>query len=231
MGYNYPIHLNVEGRACLIVGGGRVAARKAAGLLQAGARVTVISPAVGDELADWAGRGDVVLCGRPYAAGDVERGAADGSRWMLVLAATDAPEVNRQVRDEAAALGVPVSVADRPELGSFIVPSVVRRGKLTLAVSTGGANPSVGRRIAAELAERYGAEYEPYMEFLGEVRALVQRRVEDGELRQRLFRHMLLWDVPALIRSGAFDNWRRELLAALEREPDLRTVEAFAQRD
>ncbi|MCD1258158.1 bifunctional precorrin-2 dehydrogenase/sirohydrochlorin ferrochelatase [Paenibacillus athensensis] len=231
MGRDYPIHLQIEGCACLVVGGGQVAFRKVSGLLGAGARVSVISPSVGDELAALAARGDVVLYSRPYAAGDVAQGAADGSRWTLVFAATDAPEVNRRVCDEAAAQGVLVSVADQPELGSFIVPSVVRRGKLTLAVSTGGASPSLGRRIAGELAAVYGEEFGAYMEFLAEARALVQRRVDDQAQRQRMFRRMLEWDVPALIRDGAFESWRRELLAALEREPDLRTVDAFVRRD
>jgi precorrin-2 dehydrogenase / sirohydrochlorin ferrochelatase len=132
----------------VVVGGGRVAARKVGTLLQAGAEVVVISPEVRPELAGM----DVEIQGRPYEYGDLE-GA------NLTFTATDAREVNAAVTREATERGIPVNVADRPSEGDFAVPSTLRRGQLQVAVSTGGASPTLARRIRSGLEEAFGTEW------------------------------------------------------------------------
>jgi precorrin-2 dehydrogenase / sirohydrochlorin ferrochelatase len=132
----------------VVVGGGRVAARKVGPLLQAGAEVVVISPDVRPELADM----DVEIHRRPYEYGDLE-GA------YLAFTATDVREVNAAVTREAKERGVPINVADRPFEGDFAVPSTLRRGRLQVAVSTGGASPTLARRIRSELEEAFGNEW------------------------------------------------------------------------
>jgi precorrin-2 dehydrogenase / sirohydrochlorin ferrochelatase len=151
--------LDLSGRRCVVVGGGAVATRKARKLLQAGAEVAVISPEVLPELE---GMG-VETSRRPYEYGDLE--GAD-----LAFAATDSREVNAAVAREARERGVRVNVADRPSEGDFAVPSTLRRGGLQVAVSTGGASPTLARRIRDELEASFGPEWAGVVEELETVR-------------------------------------------------------------
>jgi precorrin-2 dehydrogenase/sirohydrochlorin ferrochelatase len=144
----YPIFLDLSGRRCVVVGGGEVANRKARKLLQARARVVVISPEITPELESVA----VAVHRRHYREGDLE-GA------YLAFAATDSREANAAVAREAKERGVPVNVADKPSDGDFALPSTLRRGRLQVAVSTGGASPTLARRIKNELEEAFGPEW------------------------------------------------------------------------
>jgi precorrin-2 dehydrogenase/sirohydrochlorin ferrochelatase len=155
----YPIFLDLSGRRCVVVGGGGVANRKARKLLQARARVVVISPAIGAELESVA----VEVHRRPYREGDLE-GA------YLAFAATNAREVNAAVAREAKERGVPVNVADSPSEGDFALPSTLRRGRLQVAISTGGASPTLARRIRGELEEAFGPEWAGIVEELDTAR-------------------------------------------------------------
>jgi precorrin-2 dehydrogenase/sirohydrochlorin ferrochelatase len=216
----YPVMLDLKGKPCLVIGGGSVAARKITSLLKAGAAIHAISPSFTASIEAIAERGEAVLRRKAYQTGDCVG-------YTLVIAATNAPEVNEQVYQETNALNTWVNVVDRPDWSSFIVPSVVRRGDLVLSVSTGGASPSLARKIAGELEASYGDEYELYLNFLSEVRLLVQRKVKDKDARQTMFKCMLEWAIPELIRTGVFESWKQELLAAMEQEPTLETIEAF----
>ena len=100
-------------------------------------------------------------------------------------------------------------------MSSFILPSVVRRGKLVITVSTGGASPSAARKIAKEIDKTYGDEYEIYLDFLSETRLMIQNHVKDKEARQRLFKEMLAWDLIRLIREGTFEDWKQKFNIAL----------------
>jgi precorrin-2 dehydrogenase / sirohydrochlorin ferrochelatase len=140
--------MDVSGRRCVVVGGGGVAARKARGLLGSGARVVVISPEVRPEILEL----DVEVHVRPYAPADL-------SGAFLAFAATDSREVNAAVAREARENGVPVNVADRPAEGDFALPSVLRRGGLQVAVSTGGASPTLARRVRAGLEASFAPEW------------------------------------------------------------------------
>ena len=143
----------------MVVGGGAVATRKASKLFQAEAKVVVVSPEVLPELEDVS----VEVHERPYEYGDLE-GA------VLAFAATDSREVNAAVAREAKAREIRVNVADRPTEGDFAVPSRVRRGGLQVAVSTGGASPTLARRIRNELEEVFGPEWVGVVEELEAVR-------------------------------------------------------------
>ena len=155
----YPIFLNLDGKRCVVVGGGEVANRKARKLLQARARVVVISPEVKPELESTA----VEVHRRPYKEGDLE-GA------FLVFAATDRRTVNAAVSQEARERGIPVNVADEPSDGDFALPSTLRRGHLQVAVSTGGASPTLARRIRQELEDAFGFEWAGVVEELSRAR-------------------------------------------------------------
>ncbi len=164
----YPIFLDLSDRRCVVVGGGEVASRKTRKLLQARARVVVISPEIGSELESVA----VEIHRRPYREGDLE-GA------YLVFAATNSREVNAAVAREARGRGVPVNVADKPSEGDFALPSTLRRGRLQVAVSTGGASPTLARRIREELEDAFGPEWAGIVEELNAAR----RNGEGGDAR------------------------------------------------
>jgi siroheme synthase-like protein len=175
----FPIFLDLSGRRCVVVGGGEVANRKARKLLQARASVVVISPELQPELESVA----VEVHRRPYEEGDLE-GA------YLAFAATDSREVNARVAREAKERGVPVNVADRPSDGDFALPSTLRRGGLQVAVSTGGASPTLARRIKDELEEVFGPEWAGIVDELGRNRRNGEKLDErlEGEVSRCLSR-------------------------------------------
>lgn len=213
-----PIMLRADGLRCVVVGGGPVAERKAGALLEAqAAEIRIVSPEVTPVIRVWSLQGRVRWLEREYADGDLA-GAA------LAFAATNRSGVNGRVAEEARRRGCLVSVADDPEGGSFAMPAVVRRGKLTLAVSTGGASPALARRLRRELEQRYGPEYEAWLDLLAEARLAVRARVAHTAERQELHRELERWDVPGLLRRGggspaAIAPLREALLETLRREP------------
>jgi len=184
----YPVFAVIENQTCLVVGGGAVGERKVQDLLAAGAQVSVVSRVLTPALADLASRGKIV-----YLAEDFDETQVAG--MALVMAATDDPEVNAQVSAAAKQRGIWVNVADDPEHCTFIVPAQVKRGDLTLAISTGGASPALARRVREELQEHFGPEYGPYLDLLKRVRTrlLTERRAhpDNAGLFHRLVRSPL----------------------------------------
>ncbi len=170
MGEAYPLFLRLEGRPCLVVGGGKVAGRKAAGLLAAGARVTVVAPQAEPALAESWKTGRLVWVQRGFAPDDL-----DG--MVLAFAAASDREVNRRVAAEGAARGVWVNVADDPAGSDFHVPAVLRRGALAVAVATGGASPA----LAAWVRDRIAAELPDGLEELVEVARSVREMTPDPD--------------------------------------------------
>ncbi|WP_193373904.1 precorrin-2 dehydrogenase/sirohydrochlorin ferrochelatase family protein [Paenibacillus sabinae] len=202
-----PVMLDVQGRRCIVVGGGKVAERKTMGLLEAGAAVTIISPALTPQLTELAEQGAIVWLNRSYAPGDA-RGA------FLVYAATDDSGVNGEVAREAESLGVPVNVGSDAEAGSFITPGVLRRGRLTVAVSTSGAGPGTAAKLTKLLEETFGEEYEAYLDFLYRMRQEIKRREASPEARKLLLRTLGRLHVLDEIRRGTFTEWDSEQIEA-----------------
>ncbi len=169
----YPIFLKLESVPCLVVGGGAVAARKVRGLLAAGARVTVVSPEAEAELKALAREGSLTWRQRPYQAGDL-------AGFRLTIAATSSAKVNARVYEEALAQGALVNSVDDPRHSSFFVPSVVRRGLLTLAISTSGAVPYLARRLREHLESRFYPELAREVEELQAVRGRLAQGEPEG---------------------------------------------------
>lgn len=191
----YPVFLRIDGKRAVVLGGGPVAARKAGGLLRAGALVTVVSPALCPELVRMAGEGGVTHVARAFRPDDLD-GAA------LVMAATDDPDVNRQACGLASSRGIPANSARPPGAGSFIVPSTISRGGLTIAISTGGGCPALSRRLRSELEGLVGQEYGHLLEFLEEARAALRTAVEDEEARAAV--------LTKIVESGLVERFRDE---------------------
>jgi len=158
-----PVNLLVRGRRVVVVGAGRVAARKIEPLLDLGAEVRVIAPAVGAEVRAWADQGRCSLAEREFAPGDL-----DGA-W-LAFTATDDPAVNAAVHAEGEAARLWVNSADDPANCSFTMMSVVRRSDLVVAVGTGGRSPALSAHLRRLLNEELGPEYEVLLDLLSEAR-------------------------------------------------------------
>ena len=202
----YPVNLVVEGRPCLVVGAGAIAARKAAGLLACGAVVTVIAPEVGSEISSLASAGLVALLRRPYAPGEV-------AGYRLAIAATDDHAVNAAVFADGEAAGVWVNSADDPALCSFTLPSVVRRGPLVVTVATGGHSPALAAWLRGRLEEELGDEYRILLELLSAERESLKasgRSTEGLDWQKALDSNML-----ELIRAGEIGQARERLQACL----------------
>jgi precorrin-2 dehydrogenase/sirohydrochlorin ferrochelatase len=153
----------MQARETVVVGGGQVAARKVEGLLTAGAKVKVISPVLIPELQLQADSGAFIFVQRAYQVGDLENA-------FLAIAATDAVDVNHAVWAEAIQRGCLINVVDDPEHSTFILPAVLQRGEMSVAVSTGGASPALSRRLRERLEELIGPEYGMLAEIMAELR-------------------------------------------------------------
>lgn len=204
MGY-YPVMIDLSGRKCLVVGGGEVGARKVRALSEAGAMVTVVAPEVDPALESM---DRVEILRRDYRTGDVS-GAA------LVFAATGDRSVNMTVADDARAAGIPVNVVDDPELCSFIVPSVVRRGDLVIAVSTSGASPALAKRIRRDIEACYGPEYAGLVALMGELRTEVKARYQSHREREAAFGRMLECGILELLSQGRIDEARERAVECI----------------
>jgi precorrin-2 dehydrogenase/sirohydrochlorin ferrochelatase len=207
----YPVNLVLAGRSCLVVGGGRVAATKVQGLLDADARVTVVAPEVDDRVAELAAAGTVVLERRPYRRGEVRD-------HRLVIAATGDPAVNQQVYDDGEAAGVWVNSADDPERCSVVLPARVRQGRLTVTVSTGGHSPAVASWLRARLADEIGPEYDQLIGLLSEAREEV--RAQGIGTEQLDWRAALDSGILDLVRAGRLEDAKERLRACLSSSSD-----------
>ena len=191
----YPALLDLKDRLVLLVGGGRVAARKLASLLQAGARVRLVSPRLCPEAREQVGAPGVELRERGFQAGDVE------GAW-LVVSATDNEDLNRAVAQAAEAARVFVNVVDVPPLCSFIVPAVVRRGELTVAVSTGGASPAAARRLRQSLEGQFGPEWGVYLAILRAARAKLTAMGRPAAQNRPLFYELVDSELMQRVTAG-----------------------------
>ena len=206
----YPVFLSISGRKCVVVGGGQVALRKVRGLLEHGADVGVISPHLCPELVRLAESGEIRVFNREYRTGDL----ADA---FVAIVATDDRELNRQVAEEARSKAVLVNVVDDAENSDFIVPSYLRRGEVTIAVSTSGRSPALARKIRTRLEKELGNEYASLIHLIGEVRAEVKRegmKIDGGRWQEALDLDLLL----ELLRRGDEEKAKAILLSDLKEQ-------------
>ena len=204
----YPIFLNLEGKKCVVVGGGEVALRKVRTLLNCGAKVVVVSPALNSDLAQLAEAGTISVISREYEPKEL-------TDAVIVVAATDIAEVNQNIAKKARKHGILVNVVDRPEASDFIMPSFVRRGDLVLAVSTSGASPALAKKIRMRLEQAFGEEYSPLLSVIKEVRQELkeqQLRVNMEDWQNALDLDLLTY----LIQAGEREKAKAVLLEKLK---------------
>jgi precorrin-2 dehydrogenase / sirohydrochlorin ferrochelatase len=163
----FPLFLKLEGRRCLVVGAGKVAESKIAGLLDTGARVHVVAPEATARVRAWSRAGRIVWEERRFHAADLEG-------VFLVVAATSSPLVHEEVFAKAQRKGVLCNIVDVPRLCDFYYPAVVRRGSLQIAISTSGESPALAQRLRKDLERQFGAEYGLWLRSLGKEREKIQ---------------------------------------------------------
>jgi len=202
----YPVFLDVRGKPVVVIGGGVVAYGKVRGLLEAGAQVTVVSPHLEPGLADLATHGKIKHIPRPYQPGDLQG-------FVLAFVATDDPSINREVAQEGRQRGVWVNAVDDPANCDFIMPAIVRKGNITVAISTGGASPAAARKLREELERLLGDEYSLMLEVAAEARDHLRAQgiQVDPDSWNRALNESLL----DLLRQGRRQEAKEYLLATL----------------
>jgi precorrin-2 dehydrogenase/sirohydrochlorin ferrochelatase len=191
----YPVHLDIQNRNCLVVGGGSVGTRKVITLLDCGANVTVISPVVSHQLRDFSISGSIKLRERPYQSGDL-----DG--MFLVIGATDDEELNRKISDDADRLNTLCNIADRPEVCNFILPSIVQRDDLVITISTSGRSPAMAKKLRKTLESQFGEEYGLFLKLMGAIRKKLLSTSHKPEAHKPLFEKLIASDLITMIEKG-----------------------------
>lgn len=199
----------MEGKRCLIAGGGKVAHRKILNIIDFDIEIKVVSPEFIPEIKRLADENRISI---------VERGFEESylAGADIVFAATNNEKVNRRIFDEARRRRIPVNVVDNPPLCDFIVPAEIRRGPLTISVCTEGCFPLLSKKIKKELAERYEGDYESYLALLGEMRDFVVKNI-DGEMEKKeLLGRLLDSDMLSVLRREGFDKAREFAMKIIE---------------
>ncbi|MBI9083889.1 MAG: bifunctional precorrin-2 dehydrogenase/sirohydrochlorin ferrochelatase [Desulfobacterales bacterium] len=191
----YPVNLDIENRDCLVVGGGQVGTRKVATLVDCGARVTLVSPEATLALKALADTGRIAWRQRPYIEKDL-----DG--MFLVIGATSDEPLNRRVHADAQRQNLLCNIADRPEICNFILPAVIRRGDLLIAVSTSGKSPAFAKRLRKSLERQFGTEYETFLQVMGIIRARLLAQAHAPEVHKPLFEQLIDGGLVDLIRMA-----------------------------
>lgn len=206
----FPAFLDVDGRPCLVVGGGTAAERKARLLCAAGARVTVVADAPGAQILDLAESGAVALLRRPFADGDA-------AGCSLVIVATGDAAADARAAGAARAAGVPVNVVDRPALSTFVVPAIVNRDPIVIGISTGGAAPVLARRLREGIEALLPARLGALARFAASFRQAVKATVPDADARRRLWEGFFDGPVAARVLAGDARGARAGMLALVNR--------------
>jgi precorrin-2 dehydrogenase/sirohydrochlorin ferrochelatase len=214
----YPAILDIADRTAVVVGAGKIGEGKIDGLLRAGAKVRVVSLTATDTVREWAAAGRIELEERAYETADLE-GA------FMVIAATEDNATNVRVFEDAESRQMLCNVVDVTHLCNFILPSIVRRGDLAIAVSTGGASPAMARRIRLSLSECYGDEYAVAMELLGSLREELKEMYPDPDDRKVLFERMVYSNFMDMVRAGDAEGIEAWVRRCIEEGPRYASAE------
>jgi len=205
----YPVFLNLKNKRIVVIGGGEVAERKVESLLGTGASIVLISPEITRRLDSLALEKSIQVQRRVYASGDCV-GAA------LVFCATDDSDVSSAVFREATEAGALVNTADQPALCDFIMPAVVRRGDVAIAISTGGTSPGLASQLRRKIGRMIGPEYARFAELLAQARPEIRFRVPDPSRRKAIHERILNSDILDHLKRRDIAGAKRRLKEIIE---------------
>ena len=198
----YPAFLNLQGKKVVVVGGGKVAERKVLTLIRAGAVVTVVSPLLTKRLLKEKESGRMLHIPRAYRKGDLKDS-------FMVIAATDSPEVNTRVAGDAPGL---LNVVDVPSECNFIAPSVVKRGPLVFAISTGGTSPAFAKAVRKEIEKSYGKVFSDYLGFVKTLRSCAMQEIADRSAREKFLKSLASGDILDTLRRKGLDTVKKSVM-------------------
>lgn len=198
----YPVGLNIADKKCVVVGGGEVGERKAVKLLECGAAVRVVSKTLTACLEDMKRKGAIEHIDAEYT-----RHHLAGA--FLAFGATDRPDVNARISHDAREMGIPVNVADDPPECDFILPALVERGDLTIAILTGGGSPALAKKLRLELEERFGPEYGVLLNIMAALREKVLAKGRPSEKNKEIFETIIRSDTLKKIKEGKWMEIKR----------------------
>ena len=205
-----PLFFDVKGKRCVVVGGGEVALRKATLLARAGAKLHIVAPELDDEMASLCKREGAFVC-------QIEFQPCCLASATLVIAATDSLDVNTAVSDAAKALSIPVNVVDQPALCTFIVPAIVDRSPILVAISSGGASPILARSIKRLIETLLPARVDRLALLLRQLRDAIKGKIRGFDDRTRFWEKVLEGDIPELVYAGKEDEARKRILDEAKR--------------
>jgi precorrin-2 dehydrogenase/sirohydrochlorin ferrochelatase len=195
----YPIYLDIKNRNCLVVGGGSVGTRKVLTLLECGANVTVVSPAVTEKLKELSNNSLIKVKERPFQTTDLDD-------RFLVIGATDNQNLNFKIHAEAERRGLLCYIADRPKACNFILPSIVSRGDLIIAISTSGKSPAFAKKLRKHLEKEFGDEYAEFLNLMGAIRKKLLSQDHEPEAHKHLFEQLIERDLVLMLKDGDTDR-------------------------
>ena len=193
----YPINLDINNRTCLVVGGGGVGTRKVMMLIKCGANVTVVSPEFSEKLLSLAEKDAITLKKRRYRPSDLEG-------VFLVFGASSNAKLNRQIGADARRLNVLCNIADSPEDCSFVVPSTLTRGDLTIAISTSGKSPTLAKKLRRQFEKEIGEEYGVFLELMGAVRQKLLSETHDPDAHKVIFEKLINGKLIEMVKTKNF---------------------------
>ncbi|MCU0614038.1 MAG: bifunctional precorrin-2 dehydrogenase/sirohydrochlorin ferrochelatase [Desulfobacterales bacterium] len=204
----YPVNLDINKKNCLVVGGGPVGTRKVKMLLDCGAKVTLVSPFATEKLAKMADNRKIIWHKRSYEASDLEG-------TFLVIGATDDEALNVQISLDAEKLNKLCNIADRPEVCNFILPAIVQKDDLIIAISTSGQSPAFAKNLRKELEKQFGDEYAVFLKIMGAIRKKLLSEKHEPEAHKPIFEKLIHSNLLEYIRSKDLKAINTELYRLL----------------
>lgn len=191
----YPVNLDIKDRQCLVVGGGAVASRKAQTLIDCEAIVTVVSPEFSEALKNLEQTSDITMIQRPYQTSDLDD-------KFLVIGATNDENLNRRVNADAEQRNMLCNIADVPDICNFILPAIIRRGDLCIAISTSGKSPAFAKKLRKDLEKTFGDEYAQLLTLMGEIRKKLLAEEHAPEAHKPIFEKLISHNLPEMIKNN-----------------------------
>ena len=204
----YPVYLDIKDRDCLVIGGGSVGTRKVLTLLSCGANVTVVSTAATEKLHQLSNNGVIKLKERPFQTTDLDD-------RFLVIGATDNQELNFNIHAEAESRGLLCNIADRPKVCNFILPSIVNRGDLIIAISTSGKSPAFAKKLRKHLEKEFGDEYAELLKLMGAIRKKLLSQDHEPEAHKHIFEQLIERNLVQMLKEGDTESINSLLLEVL----------------